>query len=395
MSTARTTPKRAVFVFPSFGRGGAELQALQLARGLRERGWRVAIATLSEENPLAERAAAAGFRLAVVPAGLELPKRSPRFWLAFARGVWRLAALLRRERATVVQSFLVWSDPVALLAGLLAGTPVSATCRLQLPGSLPQGAAYRILPYLLAPLTDRVMANAVAVERAVLAREPLSEPRLHVIPNALPDGFRDLSGVVPAALPPQLADASPLVLAVGNLRAVKRHDLLVEACADILPRFPKLALVLVGEDRGERRRLESLARRRGLAERLHFAGDCADVRPWLRRADLLAHPSDAEGLPNAVLEAMAAALPVVATRVGGVPELLEHGRTGWLVPKGNRAAIARALAHLVERPALRAKLGGAARERALSGEFTVARLALRHERMYASALRRSRRRFAP
>lgn len=151
-----------------------------------------------------------------------------------------------------------------------------------------------------------------------------------------------------------------IVLAVGRLSKEKAHDVLIAAFArPPLARLSNLHLVVAGDGQ-ERTRLTGLVARLGL-HRVHFIGYQADVWPYYAAADAVALPSDSEGSPIALLEAMAAGKPVVATSVGGVPEIVEHGHNGVLVPPRNPDALAAALADVLQDPARGATLGARAR----------------------------------
>jgi glycosyltransferase involved in cell wall biosynthesis len=163
---------------------------------------------------------------------------------------------------------------------------------------------------------------------------------------------------------------------------------LVEALAHLAPQQDQLYLAIAGE--GEQR--EALARqieRLGLQGRVRLLGHCEQAAPFLAALDVLALPSFHEGFPNAVLEAMAAGLPVVASAVGGVPEQVLDGQTGLLVPPGDDAALARALARLFSDPPWAARLGCAGRDR-VARQFTLQAMASRTEALYASLLAEKR-----
>jgi glycosyltransferase involved in cell wall biosynthesis len=148
----------------------------------------------------------------------------------------------------------------------------------------------------------------------------------------------------------------------ARLHRKNDHDSLLKAFAQIAPEWPDARLLLVG--RGpEEERLRVLADRLELSARVHFAGEQADVAPFLEEMDLYAQSSIAEGMPNSILEAMATGLPVVATAVGGTPEVVVDGETGVLVPPRDPTALAEALAAFLANPAMAAAFGRAGRAR--------------------------------
>jgi glycosyltransferase involved in cell wall biosynthesis len=178
-----------------------------------------------------------------------------------------------------------------------------------------------------------------------------------------------------------------LLLAVGTVMPLKGHALALEALADVRRRQPTLAwhMVIAGQDRdGESNRLLELAGSLGLSDRFHLLGHRSDIPTILAEADIFVMPSFSEGLPMALLEAMMAALPTVASRAGGIPEAITAGKEGLLFPVGNVGALATALEDLMLDSSLRDALGRNAREKATAA-FSVQAMASEYERLYSSA----------
>jgi glycosyltransferase involved in cell wall biosynthesis len=173
--------------------------------------------------------------------------------------------------------------------------------------------------------------------------------------------------------PSKLPDGPPTVVIVARLRAQKAHDRFLRAFRMVRKRVPDARAVLVG-DGPLRADLERLSIDLGLGEVVRFVGAVADVRPYLAEATVVALTSPYEGLPNALLEAMAAGRPVVATDVGGVPEIVSHGREGLLVEPTDRA-VEEALVSILTDPPSAVRMGAAARVRATMFDWssTVAR----------------------
>ncbi len=208
---------------------------------------------------------------------------------------------------------------------------------------------------------SRLLVNGVdAVRvRAAIAREPLSRAALGLDQDALVLG------------------------AVARFDPVKGLDVLVRAFAQILARRPDTQLLLVG-DGPEAPRLRELARALGLAERVVFAGALKDAARGLPALDLYVSASQREGLPLALLEAMACGLPVLATRVPGNVDVVNDGVTGVLVPPGDPDGLARAAVELLEDPARRRALGEAGRER-VESHFALSRLVTEMRDLYREA----------
>jgi glycosyltransferase involved in cell wall biosynthesis len=222
-------------------------------------------------------------------------------------------------------------------------------------------------------------ALATQCEKAGVRRE-----RLCVIPNAVEtDGLIGATVVdLRAAL--GLPAGCPLVLSVGRLSVEKGHRYLVEAARRVVQGRHDAHFVVLGDGR-ERRRLAEQARRLGLNGRFLFPGFRSDAPELMAQADVLALPSLTEGLPNVVLEAFAAGVPVVATAVGGVPELVRDGENGWLVPRGDSARLASALIVALSDPGESARRGRSGQE-LVRADYTFAAQAARAAEAFREVL---------
>ena len=278
--------------------------------------------------------------------------------LTYFFGVWRtLRALKQRHGRFVLHAHCAYPDAVgAALAARLLGLPLVATAH---GSDINLSGRERLLrPQIRAALrsAERVVAVSAPLARAVGELTGLPPSRIECIACAGYSAamFRSRTRDERAALRRQLDIAADtrLVLFVGHLVAVKALDVLLRAWARLLrePAAAALRLVLIGEG-GERDALLRLAAQEGIAERVVFLGARPQpvVADWIAAADLLCLPSHAEGSPNVVVEALASGVPVVASRVGGIPDLVDHGVNGLLVPPGDPAALAVALAAALRR----------------------------------------------
>lgn len=336
--------------------GGAENAMFMLLGSLDRGEWEptLLLEDAPEVEPLAARAAALGVpvrRIQPLPLGLVGARRVP-----------GLVRLLRRERPAVFHAHM--SSPVAckwgLAAAVLARVP-AVMGTVQVGAYEPDRSSYWQLR-VLARRVDRYLAVSREIADELVERLGWPAEKVEVVYNAV-DADR---AAVPA--PPGLreqlggSEARPLVLTPARLNAQKGHDTLLEAIAEV----PE-ALFLLAGDGPERERLEARAAELGLGERVRFLGRREDVPQLLAACDVFALPSLYEGSSLAVLEAMAAGIPVVSSAIGGTEELIDDGRSGLLVPPGDAAALTAALRRVLGDRQLREELAAAARERVDSG----------------------------
>ena len=222
----------------------------------------------------------------------------------------------------------------------------------------------------------RIVANSRAAATRLM-RERVPAGKIAIVPNGL-----DLARF--AAHP--VAGRPRRVVVVANLRPEKGHDVLIEAAVPVLRRFPDARFEIVGAG-PERPKLVARADARRVAHAFSFLGHCEDVAARLAAADIFVLPSRSEAFPNAVLEAMAAGLPIVASGVGGVGELIEEGQTGMLVPPDDPGSLADRLSALMAEPTLGARLGTAARAHA-QAHYSFDRMVGAFEGIYLSELAR-------
>jgi glycosyltransferase involved in cell wall biosynthesis len=287
-----------------------------------------------------------------------------------------LIRLLRRERPAVVHANSSKAGILGRLAAVAAGVPARLFTVHGWAFKADRGLsarAYLWADRLMSPLTTTTICVADSELRAGLRARTCRPDRTVVIRN----------GVAPGP-PPRPSRAGPVtVLAVGRLRPPKDFPTLVRAVARLEPGAVRLE---IAGDGPERAALASEIERLGLDGTVELLGTRSDVPDLLAAADVFVLSSDSEGLPMSVLEAMAAGVPVVATAVGGVPELVRDDETGLLVPPRDPGALAAALGKLAADPELRRRLGGAGRRR-VENEFSLDAFHRAHLDVYRAALR--------
>jgi len=219
---------------------------------------------------------------------------------------------------------------------------------------------------MLARATDRLVTVSPRLRAELLAMGIGRPEQVEVIPLGLDlERFRRARPGVPALRPSLgLGPEVPLLGIVGRLVPIKDHSTLFQAMALLRTSNPPVHLAVVG-DGEERARLEELAGRLKLGQRIHFLGWRTDLDTILTEVDVVICASKNEGTPVALIEAMAAGVPVLSTDVGGVADLVAHGETGWLVRPGDPPSLAEAIRHLLGDEVLRARLAAAGRAVAL------------------------------
>jgi glycosyltransferase involved in cell wall biosynthesis len=229
-----------------------------------------------------------------------------------------------------------------------------------------------------------VVANADAVREVCIREERCDPRRVFVVRNGIDLPVFDALAAKPLQAPLPIAEGDVPVAVIGNLWPVKGHRTLLEAAARLKETLPRVKFLCAGEG-PERQFLERRIAELGLADRVLLLGHRLDVPAILARAQAACLCSSAEGLSNALMEAMAARLPIVATAVGGNPELVRPGENGTLVPYGDPGALADALTALLADPVRAREIGQRGRAR-VEAELTLSRMAEGHGALYMRAL---------
>jgi glycosyltransferase involved in cell wall biosynthesis len=331
------------------GLGGAEKQIILLAKGLYERGVDTRVLVMFEGGPREDALHAAG--VPVVHLGFRRRVDGWRMLQGNVTAFSRLVRYLHQERPDVLHAFLIHSYVMAAPAALLTQVPAFIAGRRNMGEFANYGPFTLALERAATRATDLLIANAHAVAEVTRVRDRVPHDKITVIYNGLPDAAFD---PVPPAV---LATERPIVLCVANLWPYKGQRYLLQATAELRRQGLECTLVLIGEG-PERTDLERLAAR--LLLDVRFLGARTDVERFLARADVVVLPSLHEGMSNAVMEAMAAGRPVVATDVGGTGELLRD--RGLLVPPADSDALAAALGKVLTDRPLSDRLGKDARE---------------------------------
>jgi glycosyltransferase involved in cell wall biosynthesis len=375
--------RRKVFhLVDSLHVGGTETQAVELALRMPVSAYEVTLGCLRAEGALLDKlkGAAVGVREFHPRGGLDSP--AGLYQLA------RLTAFLRWEKFDVVHTHDLWSNLMGVPAARLAGVPAIISSRRDLAHLDWYRGMKRAWLRRIQNLSHVVLANATPIRDALIAEDGFAPEKLRVIHNGVDtDKFqrakRDRERLFPGA------ENVKLVVLVGNMHTdVKGHPCLIAAAPAVLQESPNTRFVFAGD--GEARAVfEEQVAKSGRQHSFEFLGPRSDIPDVLASCDIAVLPSKAEGLPNAVLEYMAAGLPTIASRVGGTAELVEDGVTGLLVPPEDSKALSGALLRLLRDPALSRRIAASGQHRA-SENFSFERLIREVDELYTELLERGK-----
>jgi len=357
-------PIRVGLVIGQLTRGGAERQLYELVRGVDRDRYRCAVYCLSEDlEPYGEMIAGAGVTVTALSRsrGLDL------------RRVLTLARCARRDRLDIVHSFLVHASGYAWPAQRLAGVPrlITSARNCRTAGPVRDWIIRQAFRH-----SDAIVCNGHAVSDFVAHQYGAPASRCHVIHNGV-----DLSRFSPRDPARDRGNgAGPTIITVGRLVPQKDIPLFLEAAALLLQDHPAARFMVVGEGPlGSELRARALAL--GVAESVSFLGERPDIPDLMRRADVFWLTSAWEGLPNVLLEAQASALPIVTLDAGAAREIVDHGRTGFVVPDRDPAAVAAHTRRLLGAPDEARAMGLAGRE-AAERAFSLAAMVKATERLW-------------
>ncbi|HSW28994.1 MAG TPA: glycosyltransferase [Longimicrobiales bacterium] len=361
-----------VHIVDNLAVGGAQAMLRVVVAGLAARGYRQHVICLNEvfSPPVVQSLRDAGASVEVIGRPL----------LFSTVGFWRIVAALRRRRPAIVHTMMPWGDLVGRTAARLAGArPVVSTVtaryatkpRIQL-----------LLDRATAGWADRFVFESSEIVPFSIAHEGVRPDQVRCIPNGVKWDDRD-RGEAAARLREEFGGGARMIIGmVARLHSQKAHADVIEALVRLGRESEDLRVWFVG-DGPERARLAALAERRGVQDCIVFAGERHDARDWIAAMDLFVHPTYFEGLPVAVLEAMAESRPVVASDVDGLREVIVPGVHGWLVPPGDVEALADAIRTALGDRERTARVARAGAERVRS-EFTATRVIESYDALFRS-----------
>ena len=365
------------YLVPEMKLGGAERHVISLASGLRERGYRVGIACVFREGRLADEVRRAGI---------------PFECLGIRRG-WRVGTLFQIARwiganpVQILHTYLFGFHFFAGLGARLSGVSVILSSRREVPHW--QRRRHRWMENLGNLFVDRVTCCSQAVRQWTLAKERVPAEKVLTIYNGVDvDRLHRATGTSAIRREFGIPDGVPLIGTVANFAVEKGYSYLLEATGRVLKENQTARFLFVGFGPLEKN-IKDEARRIPGHERIIFSGARSDIPDLISAMDVFVLSSIIEGFPNVLLEALALAKPVVATHVGGIPELIESDKDGLLVPERDGVALADAILSLLQ-DSQRAKTLGNRGQEKIRKNFTRERMIDEYETLYLSLLRSKR-----
>jgi glycosyltransferase involved in cell wall biosynthesis len=377
-ATVDSPPIRVLHIIDHLGLGGAQTLLFDLATTLAKRGrYRASICCLGSPTGLSHEIWAAGTPLTHLNA-----RQESRIQLLFTFP--RLISIIRKEKVALIHTHLFASNTLGRVAGMLLGLPVVIH---------EQQNETKVLP-IHKKLVDRALASKAAAIIAVsdstrafnIRVKGVDPDKIHTVPNAINLERLRLEAVHRQQMRKSLnlPPSAPLVIGVGRLAQQKRFDLWLEAAAGVHQQVPDAQFLLVG-DGPLRHELETQAESLELEQVVRFLGAREDVPQLLGASDLFVLSSDYEGLPLALLEALAMGLPAIATAADGSAEVLQGTSAGRLVPTCNVSLLTSTIVDLLQNPQTAQALGSAGRD-LVEARYSAEGMAEAVESVYAQVL---------
>jgi len=370
--------KKILFVIGQLGIGGAEHQLVYLASNLDKSKYEILVCSFSDDVSLGNLLDESGIPLVAIP-----KKMSPDLIRPF-----QLFKLVKSFKPDIIHSYLFVANTWARIAGKILGIPVIISER----NAEPKKPLYMtFLNRLLYGMGDLLIANSQAGADQVVKTKEFPKKKINVVYNGLP--IEKYKGNYDEKRKSEIKSSfgipydAKVIGVIGRLHFQKNHELLFESFQIVLGKLPNSVLLCIG-DGPKREELLDLARSIRIDSKVIFVGERKDVRDCLSILDLMILPSRWEGLPNVILEAMAAKCPVIATKVGGVNEMIEDGQTGFLVESKNKEELAKKIAYVISHPTEVEQINQNAFE-FVTANFSIEKMVSETEKIYEDLLIRN------
>jgi glycosyltransferase involved in cell wall biosynthesis len=380
--------RRLLIVTESLGIGGTESHLIRTLPRLVEHGWSVVTFCLAERGKRAEQLETAGVEVVAPP---RLAKRKDsvlRYPAHVALATNKLYWLMRRWRPHIAHFYLPGPYLIGAPVAIVTNVPIKIMSRRSLSDYQQNWPMVAHLERRLHAKMDAVTGNSRAVVGQLIG-EGVPETKVQLIYNGI-EPLRNLPERSEARRALALDHDALVGVVVANLIHYKGHRELVRGLSHVESVLSRpWRILFAGRDHGLRAELESLAAAHGISHRIQFLGEYSDIPTLLAAADFgLLTPHGNEGFSNAILESMSAGLAMIVTDVGGNTEAVINEETGFVVPPRNPKAISEAMLRLAREPALRERLGAAARKR-VEETFSIDQCVRAHAELYEDLRQRS------
>lgn len=304
----------------------------------------------------------------------------------FSPGIVRdLYRLMKQKNIHIVRTHRYRANLYGRLAALLSGVPVKI---ISLHDNYRKDLRLerRIVNKILLKVTDKIVAVSESIRKDIIKYDGIDSSKILVIPNGIDtERFKPKGNFADIRKEFSIKESDIVVGFVGRVVPAKGLEYLIDALPFLKKEFKNIKLLITGEG-STMERLKKKAKENNVHDSIIFTGKRRDIPDILSCTDIFVMPSVAEGLPNALLEAMAMGKPIVATEVGGIPEVIKNGHSGLLVPPRNPEALATAIKDLISNDQLAAKMGQVARHIVLDN-FSIWSIAQKWQTLYLSILR--------
>lgn len=370
---------KIVYVITSTGVGGAEKILYHTATGMDCNRYEISVCSLKKKGVIAEELAKRGIEVHCLHMA---NKEGFIGWFSSAMALFKLLPYLRSLRPEIVHSFLFRANILARIAGFLAGVPIVISSIRVMGG---EKRYYHYLERITSFMVNHYLTVSESVKKYVIQNSKIPVKKISVIYNGMDIKRDHYLQEHEVKKPFAIEDGDRILVTVGRLHKQKGHCFLFQAVSKIQKEISSVKLIVVGEGE-EGNNLKNLAESLDLTDNIIFAGLRDDVEKILPMAEIFVLPSLWEGMPNVLLEAMNAGNPVIATKVGGIPELVLHGKTGILVPPNDSNALAKAIVNLLHHKLQAKKMGEAGRTR-VEEHFTISKTVVETESIYQKLLK--------
>lgn len=377
MRVMQTKRIKICYLITGLNTGGAEMMLYRLIEKLDKTKYNVIVVSIIPLGKVADKIKELGINVV----SLEMKSKLE------LSVIFRLVHILKEFKPTILHSYLFHANLLGRIAGKIAGVPIIiSSIRNTIFGGQIRELALRYTDFL----SDATTIICETAAKRMISRKVVPKEKLHVIYNGIdPKMYENFSEDDRQKMRMEfnIPDTATLLISVGRLQKQKGYPYLIQSAVELKNRGYNFVWLIAGE--GELRfQLEQMVKNYGLEDTIRFLGLREDVPKLMFASDIFVLTSLWEGLPGVVLEAMAVGLPVVATDVGGTPELVEDGTNGFLIPPGNPMKMADAIEKLINMSGeARRKIGSMGKE-IVKEKFTVETMARKHEGLYVKLLQK-------